>query len=183
MKPKSIWKKDMMVRIVHPELFLRCGYPLDLKGETQRIIEWEGNIIADFLKDRGVILNGNDYTNDDRRWHKAVKKIANAIAYERIGQYGMGGRERTIHTLGCPGMRGEIVRVMGWKFVNTGKWFPAVHSTNYEGEHDYEPGGLDNQKQHRILELSHGVQCYVNNEYHYLDRIEACHVEPVDDTK
>jgi len=54
------------------------------------------------------------------------------------------------------------------KIVKTGKYFSSCSSVNYYGEADYEPGGLSEEKTHKLLRVG-----YTDN------WIEAINVEKV----
>ena len=81
-------------------------------------------------------------------------KIASAIAYGRLRRDGFGGRQRTIHTVECHELAGAATTVDRWFFVKTGTYVPGHFHRDLDGEGDYDPPYLEDEKTHRILMLS-----------------------------
>lgn len=173
------------IKIIDPQMFVRCGYPLTPQiVKEQHITDEEKKSITDFLSTFGIteygVLASYYSPRGSRRYYyyKAFDAIMNIIAYNRVGQMQMGGNERTIHTEYDPHKKDIVYTVIGKKVHRTGTYFPSRSSVDYWGEYDYEPGGLANMKTHVILELSeYGQQMWLSSVDKPI-KIEQCHVEP-----
>lgn len=152
---KHVIREGDWVRIVNPEMFVRCGYPLsieDCKAELDDTLT---------PQIRAILIDQIGYDGDMSR---AIEDILGRFAYYDLKAKRFGGRERTIHTEYNESLKGEMVQVHGKKVCYTGTY--VLGSRNWE---DCDPPYLDHPKAHIILSVSTG----------YFDtyRIEACHVE------
>lgn len=166
-------KKDIIrvgdwVKVVNPQEFIRCGYPLSFQDEKTEVYEKYSKKVEEFLHNEiglGVKLFGDlkSLTEVDA----AVDKICGAIAYETLKRKGFGGRSRQIYTKENKNILGKEGCVSRIKFHKTGEYY----SPSGGGEYDYESGGLRNEKTHKILE--------VNVFFDTVFKIEAVNVEKV----
>ncbi len=111
-------------------------------------------------------------------------KVCREIAYARLKNTGFGGSERKIHTERHEEHKDKIFTVIDIKFCKTGIYYSPSGGGSYYDEYDsYEPGGLDNEKTHKILYLSPAVLSLISK--HHLRAmddllmIEATNVEKV----
>jgi hypothetical protein len=161
--------KGDWVRIDHPEMFVRCGYPLSIKEVRKQIEKDHRNEIEDFVD---KVARGAPSDEDGENWltrrsilsrsrimSRSVRQIVDALAYERIKAQGFGGRERKVYTEYVEAMKGKVFKIESTKTCMTGEYYDSSGGyDSWSGEYDYEPGGLMNQKCHRILQL--GIEGY-----------------------
>ena len=153
---KDILRVGDYVRIITPERFIRCGYPLSHGDEFVSVKQELEPHITDFLKEKcGINRYPETFSSDEN--HQAsrlIDKIISAIAYYRVKQKGFGGRTRQIFTESCPDLVGKEGNISKIFFVKTGEYYsPSGGYGSYSNEYDYDPGGLRNEKTHKILEL------------------------------
>lgn len=131
--PNLIRENDR-VRIVVPKIVTRVGYPKAVKDYLAQAEERYG---AQLRK---------DITHE---W--AVGKVLQQIAYGLAKTDGFGGRERSLHLEEKPELLGQEFTVSGIRTVQTGTYYPPSGGYDaYNGDYDYEPGGLMNMKAHRL---------------------------------
>jgi hypothetical protein len=139
---KIVFKVGDSVKIINPEIFIRCGYPWSKKYVEENIITpEERQKIANLLGYEFVELVG------DRAW-KSYSIILGALAYNKLRANNFGGRERSIYTENRTELKDKIFKVSGKKTVKTGKY---VSGSCYED--DYEPAYLECEKTHVILSV------------------------------
>jgi hypothetical protein len=192
--------KGDWVRIDNPQMFVRCGYPISIAEVREQVEKDHQKEIEDFI-DRIARGKPEEDIEDIGTWKlrtrikqndipsKSTRKIIEALAYERLKAQGFGGKERTVHTDPAPDMKGKIFQIERTKCCMTGKYYaPSGGYDSWSGEYDYEPGGLMNQKCHRILCLRD--EAYGEAWIHYHDpynyqgyRIEDIHVTKIEDPK
>jgi hypothetical protein len=180
------------VKIINPEIIIRVGYPMSFDDACKQVKELYHNEILEFLnktvdKQETVPLykslliahiNENEYVKS-----KIYRKLVYALAYEHMHRKGFGGKERKIYSEQRQELLGITAKVTKIFIKKTGIYFsPSGGYDNYSGEYDYDPGGLDKEKTHKILELDHwlsnGLVFSTEWETHYL-KIEACNVEKI----
>ncbi len=158
------------VRIVTPDFFVRCGYPLCFEGETARVLKEQGEAINAFLRSQGVqpprIMGDMSHPQ---------QKVAKAIAYCLLRQKKFGGSNRMIHTERIESRKNETAQVVSVSFVKTGIYSPGYR--DHDGE--YESAYLSDEKTHRILTLDIQGQL-TSSDYHECLRIDAENVELLD---
>ena len=118
-------------------------------------------VLVDCLKKLGVKFKKVDFGTeevDGGMMSPKLNKVINEITYLKMKSNRFGGRTRSIHTKSASDIKGRTFYVTGIKFVKTGEYFSPSGGYNYEGEFDYDPGGLTNEKTHKILEFSYGFQ-------------------------
>lgn len=150
---KTVYRHGDKVRIVTPELFIRCGYPKTIESETKIVIEEQGEQIKKMLKELGLREPFGLY--DTNTWFgRAFNKIAREIAYCRLKQNGFGGSKRELYTQNEPDLKGKTFQVVGKRCVKTGDYTaPSWGYDSWYGCHEYDPGYLSNEKTHVILEI------------------------------
>lgn len=156
------------VRIVTPAFFARCGYPMAVTIEADRIRRDRGDAIAMFLAAEGVRADPHGGTVT------AVGKVARALAYELCRQANWGGRDRRIHTRDIPALAGAQTVVRSVRFVKTGEYTPGCTRGGYDG-YDYAPAYLSDERSHRIIGTD--LEAWVGDEPLSGLEIEAANVE------
>lgn len=172
MSDKIIRKKDV-VRVIKPEIFVRCGYPMDIAEEAKKILNEDRNKIYEFIQSmesfKSSAFEPNSYVQ------ASIEKIAQELAWFRCKYKGFGGRQRTIHTQERLEIKGEKFIVLSTKMVTTGTYIPESHySDGWCSDQCYEPPELTNQKKHKIVELG---SWHKSATYHQPFFIEAANVE------
>ena len=130
---------------------------MDLKTETAAFLK-ESSRLLEFLYEMGAYprpkplaeghIGGWELKGEDGN----VVKLARCLAYAKVGAHHFGGGERTIHVQELPSLAGIISTVRRIRHVKTGKYF-SPQSWQSDGEWDYDPGGLEEEKTHKIVEI------------------------------
>lgn len=133
---KNIIRVDDRVRIIRPVVVVRVGYPKavsDYRNQAEKVF--------------GPLLDANDFGGRIR------EKVLREVAYGLARQDGFGGRQRTLHTKEIPDILGQEFCVTGIRTVKTGTYYPPTGGRGgyYGDEWDYEPGGLSDEKTHRLV--------------------------------
>lgn len=182
---KQIIRQGDVVRIINPEFFIRCGYPLCLKDGIKMIMEDKEGLkalddgIAEVLEDK-IKPSGTNASNSIfrdifvsrssvlTRTQKDFESIIKILAYYKIKKLKFGGNKRQIFTKRVEEAKGHDFEVLKKKMVVTGNYIPGSKggSTPY-GDYEAEPPCLDDSKSHMILYLNDGSVdghfFYVNN--------------------
>lgn len=153
-KPKKhVFRVGDTVKIVNPEVFLRCGYPKTKQSVQKEDITPEQYAKIDLLLNELGLSPGTDYYYSNRVNRKIKEKIIDAISYGLLDKMAYGGREKQIYTENQPKLQDRIVKILSKKVVRTGKYVAASDTQSWDGEHEYCPAYLENVKSHVILEL------------------------------
>lgn len=155
-EPRPTKKRDPIiragdrVRVVVPKFVKRVGYPKSVEDYVPEVLEAAKTALAAALKPAKTLAALATPTE------RTVLRIARELAYLRAKQDGFGGRERSIHFEDIPEHAGVVCTVHDVRTVMTGRYFaPSGGGYDYyTGESDYEPGGLDNMKPHRLASVS-----------------------------
>jgi hypothetical protein len=153
------------VKILRPEIFIRCGYPIDLLIERESIFQEHGKKIEDFIRS---LFGTNHKFNIDH----TTMEIARALAYYQAKTTGFGGKERKIYTETMEHLQDSVMYVIGRRTVKTGIYQPASHTTSWDGD-DWEAPYLANEETHVILKLGRSQVPWKN---YYECEIEAKNV-------
>jgi len=159
--PKIIRVGDM-VKVINPQLFIRCGYPMSFKDSVEEVKKEHGDKIRNFMLNiEGITRNNSPlfakYTLKERITdeNKTFLKIVNALAYDHIRRKGFGGRVRQIFTKEDTRWQDEELLVDNIKFVKTGVYVKGGTYYTYDEPYpEYEPSCLDDEATHKILGLS-----------------------------
>ena len=168
MSKKHIYRENDLVKIVTPLVIKRVGYAFDIHAEAERIAEKHHadiNALLDkILPDLAPIEANRD--------HYSYDNLAMKLAFI-VGRYrGLGGRERKLWTEEQPDLVNHRWFVVGKRTAMTGLYYAPGGGYSYDGDYDYEPGGLEKAKGHLILKLARRDWLADPIE------IEACNVEP-----
>lgn len=188
-KNPNIIRIEDEVKIIIPNFFIRCGYPLSFQ-EAEEIIkkEYRKEIIA-FLNSFSF-TRINDFLPLDHAIDnlKCFKKIVSSLAYDYINSKNFGGCERKIYTKEFSKYKNMIMVVDDIKFVKTGNYTMGSKYHSYDNEYDYDPPELREQKTHKLIHVhSKKIRSIFNfkmNEYEVLDStcsswIEVINVEKI----
>lgn len=154
-KDAKIIRVGDRVRIETPQFFVRCGYPKTLESEAAEVEKLFAGQITDLLT-KAMVTRHHGLGYLSGRGHvesRARERIVRALAYGRLGTFGMGGSERTIYTVERPEFQGQETCVERVFFVKTGTYYAPSVSNGWDG-YEYEPGGLCDEKTHKILGLN-----------------------------
>ena len=183
---KPVIRTGDRVRIVTSRFIKRVGYPVIWTDIVRDVADDPRTLAAyHFLDTKASTLDLNDFpvkTNvkfpDDDNLYMSdplYRQFARVVAMKRVGQMGFGGNDRSLHYYKTvervPGlglvnidtdeerldMTDHIVTVIGKRVVKTGKRFAPWHGASYDGEYDWEPGGLENEQTHVLLDTPHGL--------------------------
>ena len=172
-KNPNIIRVGDRIRVDNPQFFIRVGYAKCLDSESEVVHEQFAHDINDLLIKTGLPM----HSGLSERYYRTLQRIEREIAYARLKQFGMGGDRREIYTREVPEFAGKEYKVQGIRFVKTGKYYSPSSGYSYDGEYDYEPGGLEDQKTHKLLELDSWF--FPPGMGTDLVTIEACHVTKI----
>jgi|SRR6185369_1571433 len=137
------------VRVIANKDFERCGYPLT----TLDIQNKYSKEIAEMVDKIGAAI-GVDIWSDRSRLGNCLHK---GLASYFLNKDKFGGPERKIYERDRAeyefNIAGKEGIVTARKFVKTGTRIPGHSYTSYEGERDYDPPYLHNEKTHCIYTL------------------------------
>lgn len=149
MTKRDITRVGDTVRIVTTERFVRCGYPLSQEDVIQEIYSEHWGELTVFLEKLG--WNRTNYWGDSKTDKKSTHNVIREIAYLVLKHRKFGGNVRSIHTTPLKmEVEGVSFKIQKIKYVKTGEYYSPVSSFGMDG-YDYEPGGLTDQKTHKIL--------------------------------
>lgn len=188
MRKKPPFRVDDLIKIVTPQVFIRCGYPLCKADALKALDESDvGEKVKELLKSVKMRSHVKLHLVSTPVMTTDYRKILDVFATGWLFQRNFGGPERTIHTKERPELKGKVFQVVSQKFHKTGTYYPGNCSRGYYGDDDAEPPGLADMKTHRILLLD---QPRVVSGYPYIHHItdsndwpiaiEACHVKKVE---
>lgn len=171
-------KKDIIrvgdyVRVVKPNRFLRCGYPLtihDVMPEVHRMVSETD--LTDYICSA---LEVNHQQLDE---YGKFNTFLRNIAYCKLRQKKFGGRNRSIHTVFDPSLQDVVGKVSIIKYHKTGMYVPGSCYTTIDSEYDCDPPFLSNEKTHKILSITYVSNGSLIVPFDYLN-IEDIHVKKV----
>ena len=180
-KKDEIIRKGDVVRIINPEFFIRCGYPLAFSTVLAEVQEKDSKYqekIDDLLRNFFVIGNAKEVfkmTADKHDTSKIKYQIESAIAYGLLKRREFGGNERKIYREKYVTITHRDWEVIGKKVVKTGI---RQTFTDFDPEGDPVRGApfLHKEQSHIILEIIPTVNrtLFAANSF-----IEAANVEKV----
>ena len=145
---KIVFRKDDYIRIKNPIIVERVGYPLNIqKVKDEHFSIEEKQKIEEFL--RFFKVTSSDIF--EVKPEKTRLSIVHALAMNKIQQLRWGGNARSLHLITDESLRDKEVYVVEKKMVKTGIRFAPSGYYDYDGEYNFEPGGLDNMKTHVLL--------------------------------
>lgn len=179
---KEVFKVGEQVQIVVPEFFDKCGYENNFESAYKIVKEKYLSKIQKFV-DTIYDEFPTDFQfkpfYDYSKPTKLEEDILRAFAYDYVKGNKKQGNERKIFTRREDYYQDRIFTIHSKNVVYTGKYDKPYSTQSYEGEVDYYPGGLYDQKAHVILTL--GSPDNLGNIYLEDLRIEKCNVKKVKD--
>lgn len=142
----------------------RCGYPKTVADYLPEVRARRG-LLFEYIRHMLDIApikissiphfgyDGMD-TAPNPVYRKTVERIEMQIAWELAQKDNFGGRERSLHFKDCPEFAGRTVTVERVVTMKTGVYYPSGGSGMYAD--DYEPGGLADEKRHRVAFVHNG---------------------------
>lgn len=146
MKNNKIIRRNDNVKIIIPNFFVRCGYPMCPENETKSIFREFGKEINGLLTKIGVKRFQN-FGNTE-----FLDKLCKEIAYAKCKTNHYGGHDRQIFTQEMPELKDSTFHVLNTKYVKTGKYNHGSFYQTIDGS-DYEPAYLSNEKTHKLLQI------------------------------
>lgn len=159
-KKKEVYRLHDRIRILTPEVFIRCGYPLTTEMISESMTEEQLKAIHEMFEKFGIrtdpskVPATNKYFTEIQSINdKPFQFVRNVIARELLGQKRWGGPERKIYTELRSEFLNATATVYSKRVVKTGTYMPGWGHTSYFGEYDYEPAYLDGEETHIILTI------------------------------
>lgn len=166
-KDKNLIRVGDRVKIVNPEVVMRWGYPLSKKIVRDTMITKEQK---DALITMMRVFNGStptpivqelphdlfDMQDDEVPMnidYDTYDKILNELAHKILKDKGYGGNERKLYTTMKESLRDKVGCVHERIVVKTGTHVGGGGSYSYNGDFDYEPPYLDNEKTHVLFKF------------------------------
>lgn len=167
MAKKHVYRVGDHVRIINPRIVKRVGYNLvwtDLVEEVENDphVHEAYKILTGMPPKKRIKPKDHPSELSFLEFgYKLPSEFVRAVARMRVEERGFGGRERKIffkdisnHLYRPIDQRTEIY---GKRVAKTGLYYPPwSHYDEYTGEHDAEPGGLEDMKTHVILSTMWG---------------------------
>ena len=187
---KRIFKVGDTVKVINPQEFIRCGYPLSYQ-EAEEYIEnnHTDKIFNIFKAIRGADQSTDNYDvfadYDRHQYTKAYRRVVEGLALEYLEYKNYGGKIRSVHSKYNNELEKVIAKVTAVKVCQSGKYVSACQGGSYglyEGEYEYSPPYLTEVKMHRILHCSvipTNNSSFIHLLYQSQFRIEDINVELV----
>jgi len=148
-KRRDILRISDRIEVTNPIVVVRVGYPKCHADYVEEVkIKHKAAVEALFRTPR---MQKRAYVN---------------LAYEALGAAGFGGIERTVHVRDMPELQGYQATVQSARTVVTGKYYPSSTYQHYDGDYDYEPGGLSDCVYIRLVSViydGHTVELLASN--------------------
>jgi hypothetical protein len=179
-KKKDIIRVGDRVKILRPLFIYRWGYDNNFSDVYDEVMKKYQPQIWEFLSSiNGLEGRKTGLVRLSEFPKRYISRMASAIAYNIVGSRISDGAVRKLfyitdedkgplHWLNYDFPAGSIKEVREIKIVKTGRYFSPCSSQSYEGEYDWEPGGLYEEKTHKLLRVG-----YTDN------WIEAINVEKI----
>ena len=161
------------VRIVTPKEFVRCGYPLTIKVVMQQQAEEiEKDCARMFVALEKKSAPPEEPLKEEFAFDFTVLRVSEvssmsptvhgmlcaAIAAYRLEQQNYGGGIRSIVERDWPFEYDQPWLVVKKSLVKTGKRYPSrSYHSGYDGEYNYEPGGLEDERTHCVYSVERGI--------------------------
>lgn len=181
---KNVFRIYDRVRILNPEVFVRCGYPLTTEMIKEAMTKEQLDAIHQMFDKFGILTDPAKLANQvfgrmtlDSVDDTAFNAVRNIIAGRILRQKGWGGPERKIYTERRENLLNATATVHGKRVVKTGEYVSGYSYRGYfDSYDDYEPPRLDCEESHVILKVhtDYGTN-YPSIEF----EIEKCHVEKI----
>ena len=203
LKPNIVRVGDC-VKVINPIIFIRCGYPMGVNEAQKDVEEHFGKNIKDLIYSirnceklvQEHSLDAPLITLQETTEDRLYRRVLRELAYARLQMKNYGGKERSLHTEVFEPIRGNTYWVSRITIHKTGTYCKGWSNQTWDGDYDFQPNYLENEKTHKILELytskysalvekaqEEGKENTVKYEPELSEyiRIEAIHVEKVPD--
>jgi hypothetical protein len=154
-KPDDVIRKDDLVKVVNPHVFVKCGYDWNFKEARKEVFKKESKKISEICKRYDFSPR---YSSD----HRTVEdKIIDVLAHGLLSSRKRAGSKRKIFTEKCEDVKGQVLRVTDFFYKKTGFYSVDVEENCYGDNYYYNY--LDKQKTHKILKAqktSYPFFCY-----------------------
>lgn len=186
-KSKEVFRYHDRVRIINPEVFIRCGYPLTKQMIKDTMTKEQLDAIHTMFHSFGIITDISKLPPDqiafglrtyiERIDDKAFSRVRDVIAGCILEQEGWGGKERKIYTERREDLLNATATVHDKRVVKTGTHVSGYTYRGYfDSYDDYEPPRLDCEETHVILK----VHTDWGTNYPSVEiEIEKCNVEKI----
>lgn len=156
MPKKQVYHINDRVKIVNPEEFERCGYPLTTQIVKDTLITKEQkdkiNDLLTCFKLNTPIYSSIivEHITDNKYYQEILQTLARGV----LCQNKWGGNEKKIYTKRREELKGREGCVISKKVKRTGFYEPAASYQGYYDDYpEHEPAYLAVSKSHVILEL------------------------------
>lgn len=164
----SVFRPGDLFLVREPVLVKRVGYNLGHEDAVKHVTatlepeikalfarlgaEIDREATAEDIKALGVI-HFDKAAREVSYWD--MKRVVSGLASHWLKLKGFDGNVRSLHTFRDDSLKPDMeCQVISRKTVKTGTRYPATSSgPDYNGEYDYEPGGLENCQTHILLEF------------------------------
>lgn len=158
---KQSFKKGDKVRVINPQIFVRCGYPETVESAGEKMEEWFKETYGKSLKSH--LLEFFPFLGDPLIDEYKIILKESSFDFNKIkesfyraylkNKLNFGGRERKVYTKYEPQLEGAICKIISEKpmIKKTGIYQHA--SGGYGLGEDYEPAWLSNVKTHVFYEV------------------------------
>lgn len=158
---KEIFRAGDYIEIIEPKFVKRVGYPIH-PSDFYETLKRDPNVLA-ALKLIGISPEYEEEASHGifkmRTSLNVPQELVKAIAFIKTRQQGFGGNIRSIHYIeeDLSAMKDSFFMVHAKKVVKTGiRVPPCIGGYNmFDCEHEYEPGYLEGEKTHVILNILH----------------------------
>lgn len=163
---KEVFRIGDEVRIINPEKFVRCGYPMDFEEIKDQMMNENGKKIREIKRMIMEAVKGppieefedESYFDSEKPFSKNLKeRIVEIFASAYMNYHGFGGNERKIYAVASEGIYCQDCIVMGKKIVITGE-----RCGRYDSYGNIPC--LENRKSHIILKVmpeKHGQSFWI----------------------
>jgi len=159
-KENNIIRVNDQVKIIHPYVFVRCGYPKTLDSVKDKVEKKYGDKIINFIKSLNFIPSHDAYTK-----YQFFDDICKVIQYRYLRDTNFGGNTRKVYTKYDFHIKNGIGIVKKIEYVKTGIY------TNYYNGDEYESwvsNYLEHQKTIKLLTVEiHDI----NNKHYFYSRM------------
>jgi hypothetical protein len=152
---KHIIRKGAIVKVKIPRFVARVGYPKSVNDYLTILREKHSGKLDELFYSITGSINMLQVARGEQEPTKQRRRVEQELAYLMAKRDHFGGRERTIHWLDKPEYHGVEMLVVEVCSAYTGIYYPPDNGgyNSWDGEYDYEPGGLTKVKCHRIARV------------------------------
>lgn len=150
---RVVYHVDDVVKVIEPAIVIRVGYPLT-KNDALNAAEKEyGEKIHAFMCEIGAAQPDDPFLNFPEYDPCLYGDLLNAVSSYWLKQKNYGGRERKIYTETDERIKETTWRVLSKRTVKTGIYNRGGYSGGWDGEPDYDPPYLQDERTHVLLAL------------------------------